>query len=169
MISLSRSLFFPQPSQPCFLISLFNSWIPFSSSVYLSCSPVSLSFLCIFFHFFIKVVTSVSFSHLLQFLWSLAFSCFSASLIPILWLATVDNTLSQLSSATQCSVFIRYNRLTRHFKMLQAVRSRQLSGLCMHSAIYDRRFEPRQGRFFLSPLSNFFPIQFMTMFYLNHS
>ncbi len=42
-----------------------NSWIPFSSFVYLS-SPSSLSFLCIFFHFFIEVVTSVSIFSLLH-------------------------------------------------------------------------------------------------------
>ncbi len=34
-----------------------NSFLP---CLYLSCSSVSLSFLCIFFHFFIEVITSVS-------------------------------------------------------------------------------------------------------------
>ncbi len=72
--------FFLRHPGPFFLIPLFNSWMPFSSNVYLSCSPVSLSFLCIFFHFFIEVVTLVSIFSLVSIFIDLCIYCFSDSL-----------------------------------------------------------------------------------------
>ena len=76
---------------PLLLLSISDISLP-----YLSCSSVSLTFhsltspapqylcpFCVFFHFFIEVVTSVSFFSP-SILLTLAFSCFSVSLIPIM-------------------------------------------------------------------------------------
>ena len=53
--------------------------------VFLSRSPVYLSFLCIFFKYLIDIVTSISLFPYASILLTLAFSCFfSASLIPIM-------------------------------------------------------------------------------------
>ena len=78
-ISLSCSLFFLSHPGPFFSPSNHGFHSP--PPVYLSYSPVCPSFVCIFLHFFIEVVTSVGFFSPAL---TLAFSSFSASLIPIM-------------------------------------------------------------------------------------
>ncbi len=60
-----------------------------SPPVYLSCCPVSLSFLCIIFHFFIEVCSYISQLFLTCFYSPVSLSL-SLSLLYPLWLVTVD-------------------------------------------------------------------------------
>ncbi len=88
MVSLSYYslffLFFPEPSGPYFSYSSFLLINSLLLLLFVSLLLHGISvYLCIFFHFFIEVVASVSlFSPTL----TLVFYCFSASLIP-LWIA----------------------------------------------------------------------------------
>ena len=139
-ISSAVAQFYPWFPFPALFLSsaiLFHSLIPFSSSVYLSYSPVSLSFLCVFFHFFIEVdISVVSFFSPVSILINLCILLLLCISYTPLWLVTVDEHSfpTQFSNQVFSSYQIQWVNKSLQ-KTVEAVSYQYINGLHAHIVV----------------------------------